>query len=327
LIVTPLERLIVSSLETPPQVISVRPVLLHSPARGTDLQVRITAPTAGTDLPVILFAHGFGQSMTAADPLVDHWVANGFVVVQPTFLDSATLGLMPSDPRYPTIWRTRVDDLERVIDELATIIAAVPGLPGRVDTNSLAVAGHSWGGQSVGMLLGARVLGADGQPGEDRTDNRVKAGVLLSTTGIVRGDLAPFAQDNFAFMSPDFTQLSTPTIVVAGDRDQSALSTRGPDWSPTFTTTALGRVISSPFTAASTPSAASRTTCQLSQPTKAQSASSSSAAPQRLSFRPPSASTRPPGAIWKPPHPNPSGTSTRSNRHQRQQHHGKAVSS
>ncbi|WP_067510240.1 alpha/beta fold hydrolase [Actinoplanes sp. TFC3] len=224
-----------SSLETQSrnaaaQVISVRPVTLPAPTRGADLQVRITAPAAGGNLAVIVFAHGFGQSMSAGDPLVDHWTANGFVVVQPTFLDSTTLGLTPNDPRYPTIWQTRVDDLEHVIDDLDTIIAAVPGLTGRVDTGRLAAAGHSWGGQSIGMLLGARVIGADGQPGEDRTDKRVKAGVLLSTTGISRGDLTPFAQQNFAFMSPDFTQLTTPSIVIAGDHDQSPLSTRGPDW-------------------------------------------------------------------------------------------------
>lgn len=215
---------------TPTQVISVRPVVLAAPGRGQDLEVRVTAPTTGTDLPVLVFAHGFGGSMTSADPLVDHWTTHGFVVVQPTFLDSATLGLTPADPRYPTIWQTRVDDLERVIDALDTLIAAVPGLPGRVAVDRLAVAGHSWGGQSVGMLLGARVLDADGQPGEDRTDPRVKAGVLLATTGVARGDLSPFAQENFAFMSPDFTQLRTPSIAVAGDQDQSALSTRGPDW-------------------------------------------------------------------------------------------------
>lgn len=219
-----------TTIATVAQVISVRPVILASPSRGDDLQVRITAPTSGTGLPVIVFAHGFGQSMTAADPLVDHWTASGFVVVQPTFLDSASLGLTPVDPRYPNIWRTRVDDLERVIDDLDTVIAAVPGLTGRVDIERLAVAGHSWGGQSVGMLLGARVLDAVRHPGEDRTDSRVKAGILLSTTGITRGDLTPFAAEHFAFMDPDFTGLNTPTIVVAGDHDQSPLSTRGPDW-------------------------------------------------------------------------------------------------
>jgi dienelactone hydrolase len=219
-----------SSTTAAPQVISVRPVTLRVPGRGHDLEVRITAPTTGTDLPVIVFAHGFGQSMTGGDPLVDHWTGNGFVVVQPTFLDSARYGLTLDDPRYPTIWRTRVDDLVRILDDLETVVGAVPGLGGRVDTARLAVAGHSWGGQSVGMLLGARVLDADGQVGEDRTDPRVRAGVLLATTGVAGDDLTPFAQEHFPFMRPDFTRLRTPSIVVAGDRDQSALSTRGPDW-------------------------------------------------------------------------------------------------
>jgi len=212
------------------QTVSVKPVVLPAPGRGDDLQVRVSAPTDGTDLPVIVFAHGFGLAMDSYDPLVDYWAANGFVVVQPTFLDSLTLGLTPADPRYANIWRTRVDDLERVIDGLVTVIAAVPGLADRVDPNRLAVAGHSWGGQSVGMLLGARVVGADGQPGPDATDARVKAGLLLATTGVGGENLTPFAQENFSFMSPDFARLSTPTLVVAGDHDQSLLSSRGPDW-------------------------------------------------------------------------------------------------
>ena len=211
-------------------ILSLKPVVLPAPSRGDDLQVRVSAPASGTDLPVIVFAHGFGGAMDWYDPLVDHWAANGFVVVQPTFLDSTTLGLTPADPRYPTIWQTRIDDLARVIDDLATILAAVPDLAGRVDYERLAVAGHSWGGQSAGMLLGARVLGADGQAGEDRTDHRVKAGVLLATTGLGGTELAPFAQEHFSFMNPDFDSLKTPTLVVAGDDDQSALSTRGPDW-------------------------------------------------------------------------------------------------
>ncbi|MDM7883975.1 chlorophyllase [Curtobacterium sp. RHCKG23] len=219
------------SRSTPPSpVLSIRPVLLPAPDRGTDLAVRVTAPTTGTDRPVIVLAHGFGGSMTSYDPLVDHWSANGFVVVQPTFLDSSTLGLTPADPRYPVIWQHRVDDLVHVIDEVDTLVASLPGLRERVDTDRLAVVGHSWGGQSVGMLLGARVLDAEGRPGADRTDDRVRAGVLLATTGVARGDLVPFAQEHFAFMDPDFTGLTTPSLVVAGDHDQSALSTRGPDW-------------------------------------------------------------------------------------------------
>ena len=211
-------------------IIGVKPVILPAPERGDDLQVRISAPASGTGLPVLVLAHGFGLLMSAYDPLVDYWAGNGFVVIQPTFLDSQTLGLTPADPRYPDIWRVRVRDVVRVLDELDRIVAAVPGLSGRVAGDRLAVAGHSWGGQTVGMLLGARVLDADGRPGPDMTDARVRAGVLLATTGVGDGTLTPFAAENFPFMNPDFDGLRTPTLVVAGDADQSQLSTRGPDW-------------------------------------------------------------------------------------------------
>lgn len=213
-----------------PAIVSVRPVTLSAPERGVDLQVRVSAPVSGSGLPVVILAHGFGKSMSSYDPLVDHWAAEGFVVVQPTFLDSRTLAVAAGDPRYPDIWRIRVSDVVRVLDDLDQVVDAIPGLGARIDRERIAVAGHSWGGQTVGVLLGARVLGADGRPGPDMTDTRVKAGVLLATAGLGGDDLSPFAVANFPFMNPDFSGLATPALVVAGDRDQSPLSTRGPDW-------------------------------------------------------------------------------------------------
>ncbi|MCH5674058.1 alpha/beta hydrolase family protein [Streptomyces gilvus] len=217
------------SKTAPTTVVSVRPVVLSAPGRGEDLQVRVSAPAGGGDLPVIVFSHGFGWSMDGYLPLAHYWAAQGFVVVQPTHLDSRTLGLPPEDPRTPRIWRIRVEDLTRVLDGLDVIEAAVPGLAGRLDRDRVAVAGHSWGAQTASALLGARVLGADGKPGEDMSDPRVKAGVLLALTGL--GDtLTPFAAEHFPFMRPSFDTMTTPALIVAGDRDQSLLSTRGPDW-------------------------------------------------------------------------------------------------
>ncbi|WP_038842957.1 alpha/beta hydrolase family protein [Salinispora arenicola] len=214
----------------PTPIVSVSPVTLPAADRGEDLQVRVSAPVAGHELPIIVFSHGFGKSMKAYAPLVDYWAAHGFVVAQPTHLDSRTLNITPDDPRHSEIWRFRVADLKRILDHLDVIEAAVPGLDGRLDPGRIAAVGHSWGGQTVGMLLGARVLGADGLPGEDMSDSRVTAGVLLSTTGTGGVDLSPFAAEHFPFMSPSFADMTTPTLVVAGDKDQSPLSVRGPDW-------------------------------------------------------------------------------------------------
>jgi predicted dienelactone hydrolase len=217
-------------MSEPTPVVSVKPVTLPAPGRGTDLQVRVSAPATGRDLPIVVFSHGFGWSLDGYAPLADFWAGHGFAVIQPTHLDSRTLNITPDDPRFAEIWRIRVEDLKRILDQLDLIEASVPGLSGRLDRTRIAAAGHSWGGQTASMLLGARVLDSDGKPGEDMSDPRVAVGVLLATTGEGGADLTPFAAEHFPFMNPSFDDMTTPALVIAGDHDQSPLSTRGPDW-------------------------------------------------------------------------------------------------
>ncbi|MEW1862036.1 chlorophyllase [Streptomyces sp. NPDC088194] len=213
-----------------PRIVSVKPIALDAPDRGEDLRVRVTAPVSGRDLPVIVFSHGFGSSADGYGPLTDYWAAHGFVVVQPTHLDSRTVGLPADDPRTPRIWRHRVADVKRVLDRLDLLEAAVPGLGGRVDRSRVAAAGHSFGGQTAGNLLGLRVLDPDSGTGEDLSDPRVRAGVLLATAGRGGADLSAFAAENYPFMNADFTHMAAPALVVAGDRDDSPMTVRGPDW-------------------------------------------------------------------------------------------------
>ncbi|MFC5433151.1 alpha/beta hydrolase family protein [Microbacterium suwonense] len=217
-------------LSFPQPVVSVAPVILNSPGRDLPLDVRVSAPVRGDDLPVLLFSHGNGWSLDGYAPLTAYWASQGFVVVQPTHLDSRRHGIGLDDDRFGSIWIRRHDDLTQILDQLDSIEAAVPGLAGRIDKNTVVAAGHSWGAQTVQMLLGARTIEADGSLGADYLDERVSAGVLLAATGVGGEQLHPFAQANFPFMSPSFAQLRTPILVVAGDHDQSPLSLRGPDW-------------------------------------------------------------------------------------------------
>jgi len=210
-------------------VVSVSPVVLAAPGRGVDLQVRVSAPTIGRELPIILFSHGFGSSFRAYGPLVDFWAAHGFVVIQPTHLDSRTVGLGSDDPRRPGLWRYRVEDMKRILDDLDLVEASVPELQGRLDRSRIAAAGHSFGGQTTGILLGARVLAPDGGPGEDLSDPRVRAGVLLATAGRGGADLTPSAAEQFPWLNPSFAEMTTPTLVVGGDADVSARTPRGAD--------------------------------------------------------------------------------------------------
>ncbi|WP_413640954.1 alpha/beta hydrolase family protein, partial [Paenibacillus tundrae] len=105
-------------MSAPSTIVSVKSIALKAPGRGEDLLVKISAPTTGGNLPIILFAHGNGSSLDGYSPLTDFWAAHGFVVIQPTFLDSRTVGLTHDDPRKPRIWRYRVEDMKRILDKL-----------------------------------------------------------------------------------------------------------------------------------------------------------------------------------------------------------------
>ena len=221
-------------------VLAVSPVTISASGRGLDLEMKVTAPVTGRDLPVILLSHGHGPSLYIPSlhgygPLADFWAAHGFVVIQPTHLNSKVAGLDPSAPGGPTFWRSRVEDMTRILDRLDEVEAQVPTLAGRTDTARIAAAGHSLGGQTVGMLLGARLTDphAQGATNVDLKDSRIKAGVLMAAPGCGGRDLAGILATNpaFSFLNPDFSDLTTPTLVIVGDADASPhLTPRGPDW-------------------------------------------------------------------------------------------------
>lgn len=219
-----------ATLHTASTILSVAPISLAVPGRGVDLDIRVSVPIGTDARPVIIFSHGHGQSLHAYGPLVNHWAAQGFAVIQPTHLDSRMLGLAPDDPRRPHVWRFREADLAAVLDGLDCIEGAVPMLTGRFDRTRIAVAGHSWGAQTASTFLGATHPDPDDGSMVNRKDDRVKAGVLLTVPGSGGGHLSDRAAQAFPFMHPDFSTMTTPALIVAGDHDQSRLTDRGPDW-------------------------------------------------------------------------------------------------
>lgn len=210
-------------------VITLSPITLSSVGRPLPLQVKISAPVMGNDLPVIIFSHGFGNSMDGYAPLVHYWASHGFVIIQATYLDSKRLGNFDELPYKDEIWRLRIHDVKEILDQLQYIENTFESLKGRMAKDRIAAVGHSFGGHTTSMLLGARTLITDGFE-TDFYDARIKVGILLSAGGRGGDALSAFAKEHLPYLNQDYSSMRTPALVVAGDKDYSPLTTMGPEW-------------------------------------------------------------------------------------------------
>ncbi|NSZ76988.1 dienelactone hydrolase [Agrobacterium tumefaciens] len=193
------------------------------------LELRLTAPATGAKLPIVLLSHGYGPSnyIPSKDgyaPLVQFWAERGFVVIQPTHASSRVGGLPSNSSGTPFFWRERVNEMKAILDQLTEIEREAPAVAGRMDHSRIGAVGHSFGGHTVGLLLGAQV------DGEDFSDPRISAGVLLTTPGRGGKDMTPESAARFPFFDVDFSTLSTRSLVVCGDMDNPHFTTRGPEW-------------------------------------------------------------------------------------------------
>jgi hypothetical protein len=219
----------------PTPFMSVSPIIIPAPWREVSLELKVTAPLTGKNLPLILLSHGHGastylSSLRGYNPLAEFYAAHGFVVIQPTHQSSKALGLDPQGPEGPLFWRSRAQDLRLIIDNLAKIEAAVPGLGGRIDRNRIGGVGHSMGGHSVAMLAGMIVPDPVDGKAWDLTDPRMKAGVLLAPPGN-GSELAPYASEHYKVLrNTDFAKMTRQVLVVAGDLDQTDNFSKKVDW-------------------------------------------------------------------------------------------------
>lgn len=209
-------------------IVAYTPVALPMDGRSP-LELRITAPVRGQSLPIVLLSHGFGPSnyIPSKDGyahLAQFWAEQGLVVIQPTHASSRVGGLPADAPGAPFFWRERVAEMRAVLDGLSEIEAQAPAIAGRLDHGRVAAAGHSFGGHTCSLLLGARLNG------ESFKDPRISAGVLLAAPGRGGADLTPENVERFPFFDVDFSGLTTPTLVVCGAKDDPRFTPRGPEW-------------------------------------------------------------------------------------------------
>ena len=215
--------------------ISFSPVTLPSPGRAVPMELRVAAPATGAELPIILLSHGHGASnfiasMRGYAPLVDFYAAHGFVVIQPTHLDSKTLALNPNGPEGALFWRSRAQDMHFILDHLDGIEAAVPGLQGRLDKERVAAVGHSLGAHTVAMLAGMTVTDSRSGKIVDLTEPRIRTAIMFSPPGDP-ADRAGWVREHYPELSGnDFSAMSLPSLILTGDQDFSERFSERRDW-------------------------------------------------------------------------------------------------
>lgn len=193
------------------------------------LELRLTAPATGGNLPIVLLSHGFGPSnyIPSKDgyaPLAQFWAERGFAVIQPTHASSRVGGLPSDAPGAPFFWRERVEEIKAILNQLPEVERQAPSVAGRMDHSRICAAGHSLGGHTVGLLLGAQLNG------EDFSDARISGGILLAAPGRGGQDMTEENAARFPFFDVDFSTLTIRSIVVCGDMDDPHFTSRGPEW-------------------------------------------------------------------------------------------------
>ena len=78
-------------------------------------------------------------------------------MIQPTHASSRVGGLPTDTDGAPFFWRERVEELRTILDGLDEVEQQASGVSGRLDRERIAAVGHSFGGHTVSLLLGAKL--------------------------------------------------------------------------------------------------------------------------------------------------------------------------
>jgi dienelactone hydrolase len=162
-------------------------------ARGRDLPTTVWYPATGDGpFPLIVFSHGMNALPTSYEDLLERWAAAGFVVAAPKF----PLTSLGSPGVVQDVFNQPADVSFVLTQVLALDTAADDDLADRIDTERIAVAGHSAGAiTTIGLMSNCC------------RDDRFRAAVVLagSTAGL----------------TPDFAAPGVPTLWLHGTADDT----------------------------------------------------------------------------------------------------------
>ena len=213
--------------------------------RDREIEITCRFPVEPGSHKLLVWCHGLGGTRHASVDLAEMWASHGFVVIQPTFLDSIEhvarahpeLGLerhhidnnawttvpevfefMIGKLLQPPWWLARVADVGAVLDQAPTLLDGVADFAGTVDASRVGVGGHSFGAYTSQLVSGVTIDLPDEGPTSFR-DDRVGGVVIASGQGRNQQGLRDGSWDTMA----------CPMLNITGSKDMGA-TTDDPNW-------------------------------------------------------------------------------------------------
>ena len=154
------------------------------------LPIRVSYPETTGNLPVIIFSHGNGSKGDMYEGFTDYWASHGYVVIQPTHIDSTSLGFVTKRDNMREMAKqmlyvtdTRRQDMSFIIDSLNLIEEMIPDLKNRLDTSKLVAAGHSMGAATAMLVSGMKLVNPMDGTKESSEESRFKVLLMISDPG------------------------------------------------------------------------------------------------------------------------------------------------
>lgn len=201
-----------------PHEVVVRSLQWPFPSLDKDLPLRVAFPAEGDSYPLIVFSHGNGSSKDLYSAYADHWVSHGYVVIQPTHMDSVSLGGSMRNMNYAkmaAISDSRRRDMRHIVDSLDQLDKQVAGLEGKIDKARLVAAGHSMGGATAMRLAGLMLIDPPHASAIDYRDERFRALLLVSDPG-----------NNRLMPEAPWKGVPVPTFIATGSADFGGMPRR-----------------------------------------------------------------------------------------------------
>ncbi len=194
---------------------------VHLALDDSELELSVFYPDAAGPFPILLFSHGNWSTKDKYNPVIEHWVSHGYVVLAPNHLDCCGMvnGIWNS-VRFGQfgLIEERIRDFSRLLDHLPQVEQAVAGLAGKMDATRIAATGHSFGAFTTQQFGGAGTFNPETEEYVYFTDERIKAMVAISPPG----PMFDVINEN------SWVNLQGPMMLTTGTWDSNAQF--WPDW-------------------------------------------------------------------------------------------------